>query len=62
MSPIADFAKHLTAQGYHPRSNKHSNALCEILLADFLALCPSLARHAREGQLVADVNFRSAPA
>jgi hypothetical protein len=58
MSPNPDpFLQHLREQGYHSRSNKHSNALAEAIVADLLAACPVLARLAGRGQVVYDLNF-----
>lgn len=51
------FLRHLQAQGYHSRSNKHSNALAEAIVADLLACCPAMADQARMGLLVYDLNF-----
>jgi hypothetical protein len=47
----------LQGQGYHSRSNKHSNALAEAMVADLMNCCPAMARTAREGRLVYDLNF-----
>jgi len=58
MSPNpASFLAHLQKQGYHSRSNKHSNALAEAVVRDLLATCPAAARMAAQGQLVYDLNF-----
>ena len=58
MSPNPEaFLQHLRTQGYHPRSDKHSNALSEALVADLLAACPVMAQKARQGLLVYDLNF-----
>lgn len=51
------FVEHLRAQGYHPRSNKHSNTLAELIVADLLTRCAAMAKKARAGQLVYDLNF-----
>lgn len=51
------FLEHLRAEGYHPRSDKHSNALAEGIVADLLEHCEPIARAAREGRLVYDLNF-----
>ena len=58
MPPIDSFAAHLTAKGYHPRSNKHSNELCEQILKDLLATCKPLAKHAAAGEIVYSLNFK----
>ncbi len=58
MSPQPEsFLRHLQAQGYHPRSNKHSNALAEAIVADLVANCPVIAAGAAAGALVCDLNF-----
>jgi len=58
MSPNPEtFLQHLRASGYHSRSNKHSNALAEALVADLLGCCPAMAEKARRGLLVYDLNF-----
>ena len=58
MSPNPEaFLRHLRAEGYHSRSNKHSNALAEAMVSDLLAACPLMADRARRGLLVYDLNF-----
>lgn len=58
MSPAPkDFLAHLRAENYHPRSNKHSNALAEGIVTDLIAHCPAIQNRAREGHLVYDLNF-----
>lgn len=52
-----NFLEHLRQLGYHPRSDKHSNCLSCCLVADLLAHCPAVRRHAAEGELVFDLNF-----
>jgi hypothetical protein len=51
------FRKHLQDLGYHPRSAKHSDALAEAIVADFLGICDPAAEQARSGRLVYDLNF-----
>lgn len=51
------FVRHLREKGYHPRSDKHSNALAHAIVADLLAGCPAMAALAFEGRLVYDLNF-----
>ncbi len=51
------FIEHLRAEGYHPRSNKHSNALSEEIVADLIANCPKIAEQAAAGHLVYSLNF-----
>lgn len=58
MSPNpVSFLRHLQAEGYHPRSNKHSNSLAVAIINDLLEYCPRLASKAAAGQIVYDVNF-----
>lgn len=56
MSAPRQYAQHLAEEGYHPRSNAHSNALGEAVLADLLEECTSLSDRARRGELVAQLN------
>ena len=48
------FIEHLRAEGYNPRSNKHSNALSEAIVADLIENCPKIADRAASGHLVYD--------
>lgn len=58
MSPNpTSFIAHLQAVGYHSRSDKHSNALAEAILADLVEHCPRIREKARNGELVYDLNF-----
>lgn len=58
MSPNPDsFLRHLQDEGYHPRSNKHSNALALSIVDDLLNYCPKIRTKAASGQLVCDLNF-----
>lgn len=58
MSPNpASFLEHLQSRGYHPRSDKHSNALAEAIAADLHHFCPAIQRDAAAGKLVYDLNF-----
>ena len=52
------YARHLTDKGYHPRSDKHSNALAEYILDDLLEHCKAIAAHASSGQVVWDCNMQ----
>lgn len=52
-----EFLQHLRAERYHPRSNKHSNALAESIVRDLLSRCPSMRARANSGLLVYDLNF-----
>ena len=51
------FIGHLRAEGYNPRSNKHSNALSEAIVADLIENCPKIAERAASGHLVYALNF-----
>ena len=50
------FAAYLVKYPYHPRSNKHSNALVEFLLDDLLMLCPQFKEDAAAGKVAYDLN------
>jgi hypothetical protein len=59
MSPNPErFLAHLQAEGYHSRSNKHSNALAEAIVSDLVQYCPKIAEHAAAGTLVYNLNFK----
>ncbi len=58
MSPNPEpFLHHLREAGYHPRSDRHSNALAEAIVKDLFAHCPRIQERARSGDLVYDLNF-----
>lgn len=42
---------------YHPRSDSHSIALCKLVLADLLAVCPTLVEQARRKQVAYGINL-----
>ena len=48
---------HFRDLGYHPRSDKHSNALSDAIVRDLLDTCPAMAARAGRGDLVYDLNF-----
>jgi hypothetical protein len=50
------FAAYLLKEPYHPRSNKHSNALLEFLLDDLLQSCARLKNDAASGAVVYELN------
>lgn len=54
----ASFLEHLKAVGYHPRSNKHSNALAHAIVADMLDICDPIRAKASAGQLVYGINVK----
>lgn len=58
MSPNpGPFLDHLREHGYHSRSDKHSNALAEAIVADLLATCGAIRSEAAAGRLVYTLNF-----
>lgn len=54
----ASFLNHLRQAGYHPRSDKHSNALAEAIAVDLATHCPKIRAKAAEGKIVYDLNFK----
>lgn len=46
-----EFVRYLQRDGYHPRSSKHGDMLCELLLDDLMESCPVL-RKAAEGNRI----------
>ena len=51
------FLQHLRDCGYHPRSDKHSNALAVAIVQDLVERCQAMSREARQGRLVYDLNM-----
>jgi hypothetical protein len=51
------FLEHLQTEGYHPRSDKHSNSLALAIARDLAATCPAIRRRAESGEVVYDLNF-----
>lgn len=51
------FIEFLTADGYHPRSSRHSNFLCEEVVRGLLAASRRMADLAEAGKLVYALNF-----
>jgi hypothetical protein len=51
------FLEHLRQEGYHPRSDKHSNTLALAIARDLASVCPLLRRRALAGEVVYDINF-----
>jgi hypothetical protein len=45
---------------YHPRSDAHSVALCEMILEDLLAVCDVLRQQALAGSVVYGINYEHA--
>jgi hypothetical protein len=52
------FVEHLRSEGYHPRSNKHSNVLGAIIVGDLLTSCEAIRTKAAAGKLVYDLNVK----
>jgi hypothetical protein len=58
MSPDPpSFLRHFQEEGYHPRSNKHSNALAQAIVEDLLFASRGARSAAQEARLVYDLNF-----
>ncbi|MEM8834229.1 MAG: hypothetical protein AAGD00_00280 [Planctomycetota bacterium] len=58
MSPNPEsFLDHLREHGYHPRSDKHSNALARAIVDDLVVTCDPLAQRASRGEVVFSLNF-----
>lgn len=55
--PPTAFLEHLKAEGYHPRSDKHSNALAKAIVDDLIERCPTIRAQATAGLLVYGLNF-----
>jgi len=51
------FVKYLSESGYHPRSSKHGDKLCELLLADLMEECPAIRKAAQEGKICYNLNY-----
>lgn len=57
MAPApGEFLSHLREKGYHPRSDKHSNTLAELVVRDLLLYCEPLRKNAQAGKLVYQLN------
>lgn len=52
MAIEAELVAHL-ADGYHPRTSKHSDFQSRIIIRDLVAQCPLIGRRAASGELVA---------
>jgi hypothetical protein len=50
------FIEHLRSKGYHPRSDKHSNALAEALVEALVKHCEPISVEASAGRLVWKLN------
>jgi hypothetical protein len=51
------FIQHLRDYGYHPRSNKHSNALAAAIVEDLIRTCEPISLEAQAGRLAYDLNM-----
>ena len=57
MAPApGEFLSHLRTEGYHPRSDKHSNLLASLIVRDLLSFCEPMAEKAQGGKLVYQLN------
>ena len=57
MSPNPErFLQHLRTEGYHPRSNKHSDNIAEAIVHDLKVHCPSIGSALSAGHLVYQLN------
>lgn len=54
--PPQDYITHFREHGYHPRSDKHSNALGYAIASDLVERCGLIADHAKSGQVVYTLN------
>lgn len=50
-------AEWLAEHGYHPRSNKHGDALCRFVLRDLVEDCPGFHDAATSGRIVYQLNY-----
>jgi len=53
MSIFDELVTHLSNEGYHPRTSKHSDFQSQIIIRDLVEQCPLLARRAAAGEVVA---------
>lgn len=56
-----EIVNYLAANGYHPRSSKHGDALCGFLLTDLLDVCPAFHRAAERDAIVFQSNYTIDP-
>jgi len=57
MAAPKSFVEHLQLEGYHSRSDKHSNSLARGIVYDLIAHCPKIRQKAKNGELVYALNF-----
>lgn len=48
---------YLSKEGYHPRSSKHGDKLCRLLLDDLIATCPVIRDAFQNDSICYDLNF-----
>lgn len=53
--------EYLASNGYHPRSSKHGDALCDFLRTDLLDTCPAFRRSAERDGIVFQRNYTIDP-
>lgn len=56
-----EIVNYLAANGYHPRSSKHGDALCGFLLTDLLDTCSAFHRAAERDAIVFQRNYTIDP-
>jgi hypothetical protein len=57
MTNPASFLQHLRDEGYHPRSDKHSNSLAQAIVDDLIRHCPAIREKAKRRELVYSLNW-----
>jgi hypothetical protein len=57
MTNPASFLQHLRDEGYHPRSDKHSNSLAQAIVDDLIRHCPAIRDRALRGEIVYSLNW-----
>jgi hypothetical protein len=55
-----EFVKYLSETGYHPRSSKHGDKLCELLFADLMDECPAFRESVLAKNVSYDLNYSPA--
>ncbi len=58
MALPVSFLAHLRAEGYHPRSDKHSKALARAIVEDLVGRCNKIASDAASNRIVFRVNHQ----
>jgi hypothetical protein len=52
-----EYAHYLSENGYHPRSDKHGEKMCDFLLRDLYENCPTLRALANSGSIVYQTDY-----